>query len=139
MLMESVTLELPVELMRSARLVADKTGTHVERVIQSSLAHALPPLDDLPAHEAAELAALALLDDAQLWEIGRKQLSGPVQMEFTRLLDEQSAGDLTSADAAILDRLLDEYGAALVRSSHAYLLLARRGYNVWLVGIRPNK
>jgi len=41
-LLERVTLELPVELMRSVRLVAEKTDAPIGSVIQSSLAHTLP-------------------------------------------------------------------------------------------------
>lgn len=130
MLLEKVTLELPVELMRSARLVAEKSGSPIEQVLQSSLAHMLPPLDDLPPDEAAAFASLALRSDAELWEIARWQMAADVQEEFVHLLDGQSADELTASEQARLAHLQEQYGAALVRASHAYLLLARRGYRV---------
>lgn len=130
MLLEKVTLELPVELMRSARLVAEKSGSPIEQVLQSSLAQMLPPLDDLPFDEAAAFASMILLSDAKLWEIAREQMDGEIQEEFARLLDGQSAGELTAQEQARLENLQEQYGAALVRTSHAYLLLARRGYRV---------
>ncbi len=130
MLLERVTLELPVELLRSARRVAEITGASFDRVIQSTLAHGLPPLDDLPAYEAAGLASLVLLDDAQLWGIARGTIAAPAVAELHRLLDDQNAGELTADGAETLDLLLEAHGQQLVRSSHAYLLLARRGYSV---------
>jgi len=130
MLLERVTLELPIELLRSARQVAEITGASFDRVIASTLTHGLPPLDDLSATEAAELASLALLDDAHLWEIARGQMQAQRQVELNRLLESQNVGELTEADEHRLEDVLHEYGSILVRSSHAYLLLARRGYRV---------
>ncbi len=130
MLLEQVTLELPTELIRSARQVAEITGASFNRVIESTLTHGLPPLDDVPAGEIAELASLALLDDAQLWEIARGQMRAHRQAELNRLLETQNTGKLGETDQNALDHLLEEYGSTLVRSAQAYLLLARRGYRV---------
>jgi hypothetical protein len=52
------------------------------------------------------------------------------QEELHALLDCQSAGTLTPVSTARLQERLDEYGRLLVRQSHAWLLLARRGYNI---------
>jgi hypothetical protein len=130
MLLEQVTLELPTELIRSARQVAEITGASFNRVIESTLTHGLPPLDDVPAGEIAELASLALLDDAQLWEIARWQMRAHRQAELNRLLETQNTEQLGETDQKALDHLLEEYGSTLVRSAQAYLLLARRGYRV---------
>jgi len=125
-----VTLELPETLYRTARRVADLTGQTVEAVLQASIAHALPPLDDVPPDEAAELAALALLDDAALWQVARATMSAEEQAELHELLDRQGAGELTAEEQRRLQALLDAYGRLTLRKAHAYLLLARRGYRV---------
>jgi len=52
------------------------------------------------------------------------------QTEMDKLLDRQKAGELTSAEHARLQDLLDTYGRLMVCKAHAYLLLARRGYRV---------
>ncbi len=57
---ETVTLDLPKSLYRVAHQVSEATGQSAEDVLQASIAHALPPLDDVPPDEAAELAALVV-------------------------------------------------------------------------------
>lgn len=125
-----VTLKLPETLYRTARRVAELTGQTVEAVLQASIAHALPPLDDVPPDEAAALAALALLDDAALWQVARAAMSPEEQAELQELLDRQGANELTSEEEHRLQALLDTYGRLTLRKAHAYLLLARRGYRV---------
>lgn len=127
---EAVTVHLPALIYRTARHVAEATGQPLDAVLQASIAHALPPLDDVPADEAAELAALALLDDGALWRTARAAIEAGAQAEVQALLDRQSAGELSTADAACLNDLLQRCGRLTVRKAHAYLLLARRGYRV---------
>lgn len=127
---QAVTLELPDSLYRAARQVANVTGQSLEIVLQASIAHTLPPLDDVPPDEAADLAALALLDDADLWRIARATMREKDQVELHELLNQQGAGELTVAEQSRLQTLLDTYGRLTVRKAHAYLLLARRGYRV---------
>ena len=128
--MQTVTLELPEALYRSAHQIAQATRQPLEVVLQASLAHALPPLDDVPPEEAVELAAMALLDDAALWRESRVMLEVEEQAELEELLDRQGAGELSAADVLRLESLLDAYGRLMVRKAHAWLLLARRGYQV---------
>ncbi len=127
---QTVTLALPESLYRTARQVAEAIGQPLEVILQASLAHALPPLDDVPSEEMADLAALASLDDAALWRVARATLSEADQSELGDLLDRQSAGELAPTDSPRLQALLDAYGQVTLRKAHAYLLLARRGYHV---------
>ena len=130
MAMQTVTLELPGTLYRFARQVAEATKQPVEAVLQDSIAHTLPPLDDVSPEEAAELAELAGFDDAALWREARATMTATEQAEVHDLLDRQGAGELTSAERARLQDLLDTYGRLTVRKAYTYLLLARRGYRV---------
>ena len=127
---ELVTLELPEPLYRAARQVAEVTGQPLDAVLQASIAHALPPLQDIPEDQAADLAALALLDDGALWQAARAELSAGDQAELQTLLEHQGTGALSTAQHARLGELLDGYGRLTVRKAHAYLLLARRGFRV---------
>jgi len=45
---QTVLLELPTSLYRAAHQVTEATGQSVEDVLQASIAHALPPLDNVP-------------------------------------------------------------------------------------------
>ena len=73
---------------------------------------------------------MSTLDDAALWHVSTVTLPENQQEELHALLDRQSAGELTPAAGVRLQELLDETGRLLVRQSHAWLLLARRGYKV---------
>jgi hypothetical protein len=125
-----ITLELPEDLYRLVSKLAQVTKRPLAEILQESLAHTLPPLDDVPAEEGDVLAHMSTLDDAALWQASKATMSEGEEEELHALLDDQSAGELTPAGAVRLQELLDEYGRLLVRQSHAWLLLARRGYNV---------
>lgn len=127
---QTVTLELPEALYRLAHQVAEATGQPVEEVLQASIAHALPPLDDVSPEEAASLAQMALLDDAALWQEARAMMSTEEQARLEDLLEQQGSEALSTAETSRLEALLERYGQLTVRKAHAWLLLARRGYHV---------
>lgn len=127
---QSVTIQLPEHLYRSASQLARTTKRPLVDILQDSLAHTLPPLDDVAPEEAEDLAQLSLLNDTDLWRAAKHNLSSEQQAMLEALLMAQSAGELDETSAAQLKRLQQEYGRLLVRQSHAWLLLARRGYKV---------
>lgn len=127
---QAVVLQLPPVLYRAARKLAEATRQPLEQVLQASLARVLPPLDDVPPEEVAELSALALLEDVALWQTARATMPSTDQRALHDLLDSQSAGQLTPPDQLRLQALMEVYGKLTVRRAHAYLLLARRGYRV---------
>ena len=122
--------ELPEYLYRTVSTLAQVTKRPLAEILQDSLAHTLPPLDDVPAKDAEVLAHMSTLDDAALWHASRVTMPESQQEALHALLDCQSAGALTPTSAACLQALVDEYGRLLVCQSHAWLLLARRGSNV---------
>ena len=126
--MQTVTLELSEIVYQSAQRLARASRKSLEVILQDSIAHTLPPLDDVSPEEAGELAQLALLDDASLWREARQLLNR--EQELQDLLDHQGKSDLTAKQRIRLDQLMDSYGKLTVRKAHAYLLLARRGYRV---------
>jgi predicted transcriptional regulator len=125
-----ITLELPDNLYHTVNKLAQATKRPLADILQECLAHTLPPLDDVPADEADILARMSTLDDAALWQASTMTLPEPEQDELRSLLDFQNSGELTADAAVRLQELMDEYGRLLVRQSHAWLLLARRGYKV---------
>jgi len=127
---QTIILELPEHLYRTVSKLAQVTKRPLAEILQESLAHTLPPLDDVPVEEVDVLAHMSTLDDAALWHASKVTMPEGQQEALHALLDCQSAGELTAAGAVRLQELLDEYGRLLVRQSHAWLLLARRGYNV---------
>ena len=65
--MQTITLELPDSLYRSVTQIARVTKRPLAEILQESLSHTLPPLDDVDSDEADILAQLSALDDAALW------------------------------------------------------------------------
>ena len=126
----TVTLELPEALYRSATQVAAATQRPLTDVLQESLGHSLPPLEDVSPEEAAELARLSMLDDASLWRESQRMLTQAEQTELEYLLFQQSNNALAAHEQQRMQALLDEYARLLVHKAHAWLLLARRGYRV---------
>lgn len=127
---QTVHIELSESLYQTAVQIAKATNRSLADVLRESLHHSLPPLDDVPADEAAELAELSGLDDAALWRVADSILSVEQQSEMQHLLDRQGQRRLTAEEQTHLHMLMDEYGRAMVRRAHAWLLLARRGYRV---------
>jgi predicted transcriptional regulator len=127
---QTIMLELPEDLYRTVSTLARVTKRPLTEILQANLAHTLPPLDDVPVEEAEVLAHMSTLDDAALWQASNGTMSESQQAKLQALLDDQNAGTLPPTGAVLLQELFDTYGRLLVRQSHAWLLLARRGYNV---------
>ena len=126
--MQTITLTLPDSLYNSARRISEATQQPLEVVLRNSIAHTMPPLDDVPKEEAAELAAMAVMSDATLWQEARAMMCVNDQAKLRLLTTRQSAGKLSADEKLQLTKLLDVYGRLMVRKAHAWLLLARRGY-----------
>jgi hypothetical protein len=127
---QTITLELSESLYRSAKHFAEVTKRPIEEIVEESLIHTLPPLDDVEPDDAEILARLSSLDDSALWEEAEKVLAIEKQAELDTLLSRQNAGELKGNETVRLQYLMNEYGRLLVQKSHAFLLLARRGYRV---------
>jgi len=128
--MQTVTLELTEVVYQNAQRLARASHKSVEVILQDSIAHTLPPLDDVSPDEAGQLAQLALLDDASLWREARQMLTSEQEQDLRDLLHRQDESALTPKQRTRLEQLMDSYGRLTVRKPHAYLLLARRGYRV---------
>lgn len=128
--MHSVTLQLSDSAYHLVNQIAQTTGQSIETVLQKTLLHTLPPLDDLSTEEAVELAHLSLLDDAALWREADRLMDEASQAELEAIQDRQREGESLPDDNRRLEQLLDQYGQLMVRKAHAWLLLARRGYRV---------
>ncbi len=128
--MQTITIDLTDQLYHSASEIARITNRSVVDVVQASLKHTLPPLDDIPAEEATYLAQFSTFDDSALWQISRSTLPLEQQEALQDLLRRQGSTGLSIEENVQLQSLLDEYGRLLLHKSHAWLLLARRGYHV---------
>ncbi len=109
---QTVTLEMPGDLVRRARAVAQRTGRRFEEVLVSWISP-----DDAPDNFADE-EVLALCD---------AQMPVDEQQELSELLQSQREGLLGPADRLHLDELMDNYRRGLVRKAEALQVAVSRG------------
>lgn len=112
---ETVTLELPDTLLRSARQVARDTRRSLEDVLLDWLSRAIqePPVELL-----SEAEVLALRD----FEMTREQ-----QTELGDLLERQREALLSANERVRLDELMTIYRRGLVRKAQALKVAVDRG------------
>jgi hypothetical protein len=88
---QTITLDLPDHLYEAASRLAQATQRPVSDVLQDTLAHALPPLHDVPSEDADILAHMSSLDDPALWQASRAMMPEDQRDELRTLLDAQVA------------------------------------------------
>lgn len=109
---QTVTLEMPADLVQRARTVAERTGRRFEDVLVSWISPNDSP-DNLSDEEV-----IALCDS---------QLPGDEQDQLSELLHQQREGLLNPADRPRLDELMGNYRRGLVRKAEALRVAVARG------------
>ena len=112
---EMVTLEIPEETARQARVVAALTHRRLEDVLTEWIGHAVvePPVESLPDDQV-----LALCD---------MQMEAEQQDELSDLLVGHREGTLSEVERTRLDDLMQIYRCGLVRKAHALKVAVERG------------
>ena len=78
--MATITIHLPDPVYQRVKCTADTLSLSLDRVISEAVDLLLPAFErDLPAAWQTDLAALALLSDAQLWKIAHQRMDGEQQ------------------------------------------------------------
>lgn len=112
---ERVTLELPDNLVQSARFVAAQTHRSVEDVLIAWLDRAAV---DVPVE---------LLPDDQVLALRDQQLDAATQNELGDLLAEQREGTLAAEGRVRLQELMNIYRQGMVRKAQALKVAVERG------------
>ena len=119
----SVSTPLYQRLEQAARLAQ----CEVQDVIVSALETALPYLPEpLPREDAAELARLALLDDATLRALAETFLPRQQQRRFTTLLRKEEAGRLRGGERTEWEELKHTYHRISHMKAKAQYILDQR-------------
>jgi hypothetical protein len=119
---ETVTLELPADLVRRARALAAATNRRFEDAVAEWIGRVVaePPVESLPDDQVLALCD-ARLTDAQ-------------QGELSELLGRNTDGDLAGADRDRLDELMAAYRQGLVLKARAVKEAVARGLRPGLGG-----
>ena len=112
---ERVTLDLPEEVVRSARGVATRTHRRLEDVLAEWLDHVV---DELPVES---------LPDDQVLDLCDMQMSAEQQAELGDLLAHNREGSLSTDQHSRLEDLMHIYRRGLVRKAQALKVAVERG------------
>jgi hypothetical protein len=112
---ETVTLELPEEVARQARAVAERTHRRLEDVLLEWLGQVAT---DVPVSSLSDAQVLALRD---------LQMDDSQQRELGELLARQREETLDGADQVRLEELLATYRRGMVRKAQALREAVARG------------
>jgi len=133
MALQPVTLKLPPTLYRRLERVAALTNQSFDAVLLQTIRGNLPiALDDVPPDMQAEIAALAKLNDDDLWAVARIPLDMNQWKRHRFLLRRNAAGSLDEKGQRELARLREATDRQVIRRSLALALLKWRGYTISL-------
>jgi hypothetical protein len=125
----TITLTLPDALYRRAKDMARASALSLEEVVTTSVAVALPNLEDeMPPSIRVALAALPLLTDEELQVVADSMMATDEQNRLEELVELQKKQPLTETEESSLVHLMEQAQLVLLRKAEAYRLLARRGY-----------
>ena len=129
--METITLQLPDETLQRYRRGALAARKALEAFVAERLAENVPPVtDDLPSPLREEMRAKEKMGNKALLKIAQSRLPSPLQRKYSRLLQKNSAGDLSPREQVTLRQLGEHARLVTVKKAHAYLLLKWRRYPV---------
>ena len=131
---QTITLTLPSSIIERIQTTAKAASLTSEEVIQQSVMLLLPAFEsDLPQKVRSELNRLSLLNDIQLWKAAHSVMKSSQQLRLENLAELQKRRELTEAEQAELDSLMDEAGQVMLCKAEARRLLAQRGHSFFEV------
>jgi hypothetical protein len=134
---EQITLTLPEDISARVRQIAETTSQPVEQIVLDHLKSLSIQLPPLPPEDQAELDALRHLSDDALWTIAREQVLEEAQARAHTLMDKNSLGTITDAEAAELEKLVQRADRVMLRKAEAATILKKRGFAFSQKDFRP--
>jgi hypothetical protein len=128
---QTVSVELPDEVLRRLQDMAAATRRSLADVLAQTIRGNLPPTPaDLPPAQRGLMAELELLGDEALWAVAREELPPKDWRRHRRLLLKAEAEELTVAERRELDALREATDRFVMRRSIALALLKWRGHTI---------
>jgi len=128
---QTVTLNLPEEIYRRFKGVAENTHQRLEDVLYQTIQSNLPPsTDDLPPELQDELAALLKLESRILWTPAQAPLPPAQWQRHQALLEKGEEDALTAKEREELSRLRTLVDNFVLRRSYVLAVLKWRGYSL---------
>jgi hypothetical protein len=130
MSVQSVTLSLPKTVYERIRQAAEKIQRPIDEVLTEAVAAVAPVMEITSEKMRSELAQMAYLNDAALWQAARSTMTAGQRERLQCLHDKQRREALTSEERTEEQSLLALYRETLLIRARAAVILQLRGYNV---------
>jgi hypothetical protein len=134
---EQITLTLPEDISARVRQIAETTSQPVEQIVLDHLKSLSIQLPPLTPDDQVELDALHHLSDDALWTMAREQVPEDAQARAHTLMDKNSLGTITDAEAAELEKLVQRADRVMLRKAEAATILKKRGFTFAQKDFRP--
>ncbi len=128
---QSITLHLSDPVYRYLQQVATITKRPLEQLVRLSVEGNLPPsVENAPQELQDELLAMQSLSPTQLTSIANSQLPQSQQERYLSLLEQNSAGGISTEDSAEMEALRLAADRLMVRKGYALAVLRWRGHSI---------
>ena len=126
----TIAVHIPEALFYKLKRAADLTHRSIEDLAVTSLEAVLPVMQDLPLDVANDLAAMHLFSDEALWAATAPSLSQTDEFRLNQLNTAAGERDLTAAEGAEQQNLINAYQRSVLRRAKALAILAQRGHSL---------
>lgn len=130
MALHPVTVNIPEAVFRQIKEAAKKTRRSVDEVMVEAISAAATGLALPVSQLRSDLAQMAFLNDAALWQAARSSLTPSQHQELEWLHHKQQNEPLTEAEKAKMENLETLYRDTVLVRAQAVTLLKQRNYDV---------
>ena len=130
MALHPVTVNIPEAVFRRIKEAAKKTRRSVDEVMVEAISAAATGLALPLAQLRSDLAQMAFLNDAVLWQAARSSLTSSQHQELEWLHHKQQNEPLTETEKVKLENLETLYRDTILVRAQAVALLKQRNYDV---------
>lgn len=128
---QTITIEVSDELYSKLQRTAQLTQQPVNRIVEQSLSHSIPPLvEEIPPIYQPDVFPLLKMSDTELLAEAQRRLPDEQWTDYEALLAKKKEEPLSQQEQARLDTLHREADVLMFRKGYAALLLKRRGYRL---------
>lgn len=127
---QAITIQIKDDLYQQLKRAAELSHQPVDRIIEQSLAHSLPPLlEEIPPEYQTSVYPLLQMNLADLQQEVKQVYDPQDWEEYETLLAKKKEG-LTKQESLRLVELRRAADVLTLRKGYAALLLKRRGYAI---------
>ena len=137
MVLQTITVRLPDILYRRVEDRAQRMRRSIEEELVDVVSAALPTTDDLSPDIVDDLAQMAFMTDAELWQAAQTELPLQDSAKMQALMFKRQREGLTTAEEREAKRLAHRADRTMLVRSRAAVLLQDRGHDI--SSLRPAK